>query len=398
MKPEIIFFSQYKLGGVQNYYYNLIRNLPPDIFDYKWILLQTEGDMDALPVENYNVPNIHIIQIGSNEPPEQYAGRIKELISDRPGMIMTNLPAELLALHHGRIKNKAIVFVCHDEVYLPIAIHFAPIIDIFIAHNPQFHAAMRDKMPGRTNDVYYLPFGIELPEKKRVPVITEGRRLEVVFLGRLHRSKGIFDIIEIDEILKQNNVSVNWTIIGDGPEKENFTSQIKDFPNFVHKIVKGGNVLFDELSTKDIFVLPSYLDGMPVSIMETTSCALVPIIYQFNDGIVQVVTNDIGFIIKSGDRKAFAESIIALHKDRKSLLRLSENCINKAYTDFDIHRRIADYITLFKDHEALLRNSSKEGRLVTESGRLDTIGLPVFVVNMIRRSKRFVKGILQKDR
>lgn len=392
MKPEIIFFSQYKLGGVQNYYHNIIKHLPAGEFTYKWILLHTEGDVDALPVDDFKVPDTHVIKIGKNEPVESYAPGILALISDAPGIIMTNLPTELLALNHSRPSNKAIAFVCHDEVYLPIAIQFAPVIDVYIAHNPQFFDTMQLALPARKDNIYYLPFGIELPQDKHTVTAKNSSLLEVVFLGRLNKLKGIYDLLAIDDILKSESVSVNWTIIGDGPEKAAFISEINSRPNFKHLIVKGGNDLFAELRKKDVFVLPSYLDGMPVALMEAMSCGLVPVMYRFNEGIQKVITKDTGYIVDSGDCNAFAKTISELHNNRERLLDMAKNCLNKADVDFDIKKRVVQYVQFFNNHSELLKQSKRSSRLKLESGKLDRLGLPYFLVKFIRNSIRLIKG------
>ena len=36
-RPELIAFSQYKLGGIQSYFYNLLANDPYQAFEKKWI-------------------------------------------------------------------------------------------------------------------------------------------------------------------------------------------------------------------------------------------------------------------------------------------------------------------------------------------------------------------------
>ena len=52
-QPELIAFSQHKLGGVQSYYANLLSHDRSNAFHKKWILTDQTNDVDArLAIEN----------------------------------------------------------------------------------------------------------------------------------------------------------------------------------------------------------------------------------------------------------------------------------------------------------------------------------------------------------
>jgi hypothetical protein len=126
--------------------------------------------------------------------------------------------------------------------------------------------------------------------------------------------------------------------------------------------------------------------------MEAMSCGLVPVIYRFNEGIQKVIKKETGYIVDSGDCKAFAQSIVELHNNRSLLLELAKKCIDRSYEDFDIEKKIVQYVEFFNDHAALLKQSKRSSKLKLDSGKLDRIGLPYFLVKFIRKSIRLIKG------
>lgn len=150
-----------------------------------------------------------------------------------------------------------------------------------------------------------------------------------LFMGRLGKRKGVFDIFksaknvcdeavidlygdgEIDKSLAPENVKIHTWVRGD--EKE--------------KIFKNAGVL----------LLPSYNEGLPISILEAMSYGM-PIISTPVGGITEAVEDNInGFIVNCGDTKALAEKIDALcDKDLRKKMGQESYRIVKEKFDVEI--------------------------------------------------------------
>lgn len=138
MKPELIAFSEYKLGGVQSFYYNLLNNDPYNYFDKKWILTKSVDHKDAPPPAPFNCCNEQIVAYNLSKGVWHVAHQIQKYISNREGIILVNHPLELLVLHHYYRSKKTVILVCHDVLYLSWAKEYSFLIDAFIAHNIHF--------------------------------------------------------------------------------------------------------------------------------------------------------------------------------------------------------------------------------------------------------------------
>ena len=66
-KPGLIVFSQYKMGGVQNYYYNLLSHWPLQDFTTQWIFFKNDKDNDPKLPQPFNITN-EIILDTADEP------------------------------------------------------------------------------------------------------------------------------------------------------------------------------------------------------------------------------------------------------------------------------------------------------------------------------------------
>lgn len=381
-KPELIAFSQNKIGGVQNFYFNILSHDPYHSFNKKWIFIDQEAETEAKLPQLYNTGYEMLFPIRKNEMIYQYAKRLQQLISGRPGIVLTNFFEELATLHIHRRKRKTIFFICHDEWYLPVASEFEFLIDVFIAHNIEFYNRLKAIFPQRENDVYFIPYGVALPSFQRKQ--NARQPLKIVFLARLTESKGVYDLPLIQEMLSGNGINVQWTIIGDGPEKENLKSKMAGYKNAIFHTPASNEAVLRLLQQQDVYVLPSRLDGLPVSMLEAMSVGCVPIISEFNQGIKQMLPAHAGFILPIGDISAFAESIGHLDKNRNELEKRSIAARSLVEQKFNIENRAREYFDLFARYKKL-KKRKRFKLLHYDGGFLNNPFVPAFVRFVIRK-------------
>ncbi len=110
------------------------------------------------------------------------------------------------------------------------------------------------------------PFVSESFKQKSQPKI-----LKLLSVGRIIRSKGVYELIDACTLLKESNISFTLTMIGDGSEICNLRRLIKD--NGLEKyITLKGLLPFEETQREfqhyDIFLNPSYTEGLPTTVLE----------------------------------------------------------------------------------------------------------------------------------
>jgi glycosyltransferase involved in cell wall biosynthesis len=385
-KPELIAFAQYRLGGVQSFYYNILSHLPADLFDVLWILDDPANTDNAKLPELYGICKEVIFKSDLDTDSTVYDKfkRLAKHISNRPGLIITNFYLELSVLHVHRRKNKTIYFICHDVLYLQQAVEYEFLIDVFIAHNPEFYASLKKQLPHRVNDIHYLPYGVNVPDYCRTS--RKDEILNIVFAARLVKEKGVLDLEEIINQVEASGARVNWTIMGNGPYKEKVEALFASRSNIRFANPPGNEEVRQIMSQHDVFILPSYLDGLPVAMLEAMSVGLVPVIYKFNEGITQVLQPAEGFIVPSGDKIEFARSIIELYNNKSKLEQMSANCRKKVENEYDIHLCVKKYTELFLRYKELKKPVRR--KFIAYGGLLDHPMVPSFLRNNIRKIKR----------
>ncbi|ALC82515.1 MULTISPECIES: teichuronic acid biosynthesis protein TuaC [Bacillus] len=85
----------------------------------------------------------------------------------------------------------------------------------------------------------------------------------LTFVGRLVKDKGVYELAEAVKRLESNYFAV---FIGDGPEKEALQSSLGEKAKFTGQIAN--SLVTEYLSLSDLFVLPSYREGMPTVVIE----------------------------------------------------------------------------------------------------------------------------------
>ena len=162
----------------------------------------------------------------------------------------------------------------------------------------------------------------------------------VLFLGFITEKKGCFDIPKILETVKDVIPDVKFIIGGVGEInllKKTLKKSIRENIEFPGWVV--GEKKDFLLKQADVFFLPSYSEGMPMSILDAMGYGL-PIVSTNVGGITKIVHNgENGFVCEPGDIKGLSNSIIKLLNDDKLLKSSGEKSvaiINNGYS-LDIH-------------------------------------------------------------
>ena len=347
-KPELIVFSQNLMGGGSSFHRNMLTNKPDDFFDIKCIYLDPLH-WAAKRLDDVKFEKNDVVFEFKEEPYNEIAKRLNEHISNRQGAIVANLPQELITLSYFPKPNKTVYFICHDKGFLPLTKQFDEVIDVFIAHNFEVYNDIKTLLPHRIKDIHFIQHGVKIQHVIRK--INDSKNLNLVFLARHVKSKGIYDLPKINQFLVDKNINVNWTILGDGEEREKFMKQMSSVPNFSFKIPKTTDEVITVLKDQDIYILPSSHDGLPVSLLEAMSVGCVPIVYNFSEGIKNVITNDIGFVVDLDDVKAIADKIELLNNERNLLFKWSKNGVEKVEKEFNIKNQAKVYFDLYKNYK-----------------------------------------------
>ena len=167
-----------------------------------------------------------------------------------------------------------------------------------------------------------------------------GKTQRLLFMGRLVKEKGIYETIEAFKILKEEFKDISLDVAGDGPELTTLKKKYEQidalqFHGYVHDKDK-----YKLMVKSNIFVLPSYREGMPNSIVEAMACGL-PIVTCPVGGLKDFfVHGEHGYLLNNNNPKELAQLISNLIKDVSLSKKISLNNITYAHRYFSADKSL----------------------------------------------------------
>lgn len=187
---------------------------------------------------------------------------------------------------------------------------------------------------------------VPLPAKRKART-APSEDLHLLYLGLIGERKGLFDLLDALEPLLEKGFPFRLKIGGNG-EIEKLRARIAR-PPFE------GNVQFlgwigkkereDAFAWADVFVLPSYAEGMPMSILEAMSYGL-PILTTPVGGVPDIVRDKLnGRLVQPGDSGGIQAALLSMLEDSESRQEMGAASRSVIETQFALNehtQRIAD--------------------------------------------------------
>ena len=358
-KPEIIFSFPAIMGGVASFNFNIINNSTLlNNFYSKVILMHEVLDKRPLFTEQFNTDEQIIFEYSDKENQYHLQKRLNQLLGNTTGAIVTDNGLTMEAAR--RFHNPKTVFsLLHDYYYVNQQIKLGDLADAAIAHSSFFSDAVYAACPQLfANKVFYIPYGVK--QLSQLPQKNEGT-LNLVFLGRLEKEKGVHKLYEIDEALQILGIKVNWTIIGKGNFKQKLLKQWEGNEVSFYEPNTTAEV-YELLQKQDIFIFPTIFEGTPVAILECLSAGVVTITHDLPGGIRDIVKDDIGYRCNVDSVKEFVDKIALLNDNRVLLKKMQQNCFKLAQQSYNVKVNAYKYFELFLNYAKLKRKDSAPAR------------------------------------
>ena len=137
---------------------------------------------------------------------------------------------------------------------------------------------------------------------------------QVLFLGAINQMKGCYDMVDVIKRVAEVVPDIKMVVAGAGEIEQVKSKAIAEgvaehfaFPGWVR-----GEQKEKLLKESDVFFLPSYTEGMPMSVLDAMGYGL-PIVASNVGGIPRIVhEGENGFMREPGDTAGFAEAIIQI--------------------------------------------------------------------------------------
>lgn len=280
-----------------------------------------------------------------------------------------NIIAHINTAHNNSFMRKALFVRLLRYFKVPVVLHL---------HSSEFHNFYSNlsknkqeyvkKIFKMSNSVILLSnswkewFITNIGERDNVTVIYNGmddyldekqqlnKKKDIVFIGRLGKRKGTYDLIQAFNNVLNSYKGIKLILAGDG--------EITECKELVDSLGIKDSVIFlgwinskqkkELLNTSEIFVLPSYNEGFPLSILEAMSTKMA-IISTTVGGIPEEIENKVsGLLIEPGDIKLMTFYLKEILENKDYSERLGNNARKRYKELFTIEKIVNDIKHIYK--------------------------------------------------
>jgi glycosyltransferase involved in cell wall biosynthesis len=162
--------------------------------------------------------------------------------------------------------------------------------------------------------------------------------------ARLSPEKGLAITIRALKLLLANSYDLSLRLAGDGPSRAQL-QELATQLGISHRVQFLGNLteeeVIRELEACDLFVLPSFVEGIPVSVMEAMAVG-VPVIATNIAGTSELVEDGkTGLLVRPSDSQALADAIVRMMTDYEFRTLAAERGRRKVAAEFDVDQESA---------------------------------------------------------
>ena len=173
-------------------------------------------------------------------------------------------------------------------------------------------------------------------------------------IGRLVWQKGLTHLLQAMPLVFQDYPDTRLILVGEGPLQEDLRDQVRDLGIEASVFFVGFRIDIPAvLAALDLLVVPSVLEGFPMTILEAMAMAK-PIVASDINGVREQIENGrTGILVPPGDPQALAEGIKQMLKDRTQAKKLGTETRKQVEEMFDIKQQVALHEEVY---EELLKN------------------------------------------
>lgn len=174
----------------------------------------------------------------------------------------------------------------------------------------------------------------------------------LVYVGRLDSEKGLPILFSSLSLLKSKGLDFKLSILGDGKDRgfleslavsEGLANDV-EFLGFVNQ-----KTIAEYLNKSDVFVLPSFAEGIPVALMEAMAIG-IPVVTTYVGGIAElVIDGETGFIVYPANVSALACAIEKYIDDPEMAKVISLAARRKVEKEFNTIEQIDKLSQLFSE-------------------------------------------------
>ena len=187
-------------------------------------------------------------------------------------------------------------------------------------------------------------------EKLRLPL----ERFVIGSLGRMVPIKNHVAILKAAETLLYRGIDVHVLLVGSGSELDRYQNYVTSSDTLRDRVTFLGATenVTEALNAMDVFVLPSFSEGMSNTLLEAMSCGM-PVVATRVGGNPEVIEeNCSGLLFAPGDVEQLSDCVVRLAQQQDFRGQLGEAARQRILAKFSLERMLDSYSQLYLEFAA----------------------------------------------
>ncbi len=375
---NIVHFSNGRGGGVQTIINNIIQLSTNLEFCYRIIYtIRIEDNKSSLVLKQNLGQHDQIFEYSKFENTYFVFKRLSQLLKDENEIIIAHDWIELGMVNRLGLKNPLIFFLhANIDYYYNLATLHKNVIDYFICYSRQIEKKLRAIAEIPNQQIKYVLYPVKNISLQKI--ITFPLRI-LYCVNDLDEPRKNFGLIKA-LIKKFNNQNILWTIIGK-TSQQTVLSNYLSLENVKHFSSLPNDQVIEVMKTQHLFLLPSYDEGMPVTLIESMKCGVIPLVSSWEGAASEIIKHASNGYILNASIEDYASVINTLYDSIDDLPKLSILVKQSADLFCNPDTSMFELEAIF-----LLPKENKKGSLnLVYASRLDRKYIPNFLVKFIRK-------------
>lgn len=225
---------------------------------------------------------------------------------------------------HTSLENKVYSAGIGSKIYRYLGVHKSKKIVALTQRNKD---SFCKEYSVSADKIVVIPNWIEDVPEKQAKYDAESK--VILSMGRADSVKGFDRLVEIASGIVDSCQGWEWQIWGNCNNSYGEEIKAKIHEKGLDAFVKTMGVTDDTkkvYSDSSFFVLTSYFEGLPMSLLEAGASKLPLIAFDIPTGPSEIIDDKVnGYLIKDGDLDQMKKAILTLVNDKDERIRLSEN-------------------------------------------------------------------------
>jgi glycosyltransferase involved in cell wall biosynthesis len=224
----------------------------------------------------------------------------------------------------------------------------------YVFQTPSAQKEISEKLKIKIEKTFVIPnaidlknFEFEIDKSKKIKELNiKENNINIVSVSHLRKGKGIKYLISaFNDVFLKGYGNINLIIVGDGDQKPILKNQadISEARENIYFLGKRNDVL-EILKISDIFVLPTFYEGMSNAILEAMASKLAIITTAIDVNKDLIKDNYSGLLVPIKDSQKISENLIKLIENSEERKRLGENAYNEIAKNYSI-KNVSQKIT-----------------------------------------------------